>query len=295
MKYAEWKPLSTSLVRRSKKWRSINNNERVIWLHLNLISDAYGAIEGSTTTLWAIAGEPFGYTLAAFRRGMERLEEMGLIQQQITQDETCWTLITNYENMLTADMKRRRGKKLAPDYKKHQKPSVSEHKSELVRSSVGVSPALDIDRDIDRDIDNYVFTDVKTMSGKIPTADLRTQTNEVFDHWKHVEAATGGMTQPTLTTNRRAKIAARLADGYTVEQLKQCVEGFCYDPFHSGQNNRNTRYTDLTTIFRNAEKVDAGIQKYAQTKKQRNERARLEELYGKPDVVAEYDDHGNFI
>lgn len=88
----------------------------------------------------------------------------------------------------------------------------------------------------------------------------RSDTSDVFDYWANKESATGGIKGPKLTDARRKKIAARLAEGYTVEQLTQCIDGYLADPFYLGKNDRKTRYTGISTIFMNGERVERGIQ-----------------------------------
>lgn len=86
----------------------------------------------------------------------------------------------------------------------------------------------------------------------------------VFDHWSAGEKRTGGVKRAMLTPERRKRIRARLKDGYTVEELCAAIDGFHGDAWHLGQNNRDTRYTDLHTILKSAAKVDAGIAKAKQ-------------------------------
>ena len=54
-----------------------------------------------------------------------------------------------------------------------------------------------------------------------------------------------------LTKERRGKIQARLAEGATVEELKQAVDGCFATPW-----NVEGRFTDIELICRNAGKVD---------------------------------------
>lgn len=87
---------------------------------------------------------------------------------------------------------------------------------------------------------------------------------EVFDRWAAGEERTGGLKGPRLTKGRRDKIRARLKEGYSVDQLKQAVDGYHSSPFHLGTNDRGGRYTDLTLICRSGEYVEQGIQLAAQ-------------------------------
>ena len=58
------------------------------------------------------------------------------------------------------------------------------------------------------------------------------EVNAVFEHWKEVEERTGGIKAAKLTEGRRKRIAARLSEGYTVEQAMaeahRCLT--CQDP-----------------------------------------------------------------
>ena len=76
---------------------------------------------------------------------------------------------------------------------------------------------------------------------------------DVFAHWQQVHNHPGAK----LDDNRKRTIKARLRDGYSVENLKQAVDGCKRSSWHMGANDRNTVYDSLDLILRNAEKVDA--------------------------------------
>ena len=63
---------------------------------------------------------------------------------------------------------------------------------------------------------------------------------------------------------RLRPIRARLADGYTVAQLRAVVDRVSADPFYLGQNERRTPYIEPKTIMRNASKVDELLAKVAE-------------------------------
>lgn len=75
---------------------------------------------------------------------------------------------------------------------------------------------------------------------------------EVFDYWRqkliHPNAR--------LDSNRRNKIAARLKDGYTVEDLKTAIDGCAASSWHMGQNPSNKKFDDIALICRDASKVE---------------------------------------
>lgn len=54
----------------------------------------------------------------------------------------------------------------------------------------------------------------------------------------------------------QAKVAARLAEGYSVEDLKSAIDGCHRSPFHSGVNDDQRKYQTLELIVRDASKVN---------------------------------------
>lgn len=75
----------------------------------------------------------------------------------------------------------------------------------------------------------------------------------VFAHWRRV------VNRPAakLTQERRAKIVARLREGYTEADLVAAIDGCAASPFHRGENESGSRYDDLTLIFRNGSKLES--------------------------------------
>lgn len=79
---------------------------------------------------------------------------------------------------------------------------------------------------------------------------------EVFWHWRAVMGKDG---RTAFDAKRRRAVKARLADGYTVDQLKRAVDGCAKTPHNMGQNDRGERYDDLELICRDAAHVDRFI------------------------------------
>jgi len=109
----------------------------------------------------------------------------------------------------------------------------------------------------------------KEAKASCPETSGRTeQIQNVFDYWCKVERETGGLGSngrgrpPKLTKERKAKIAARLADGYEPADLKMAIAFYARDPHHAGDNDRSTRFTDLVTTLKNGAKVEAGVAGY---------------------------------
>lgn len=76
---------------------------------------------------------------------------------------------------------------------------------------------------------------------------------DVFDHWQRVS----GKSRATLTPDRKAKIKARLKR-FSIEELKQAIDGAHQNPWFLGDNDRHEYYGDLVTIFKN----DSAVEKH---------------------------------
>lgn len=83
---------------------------------------------------------------------------------------------------------------------------------------------------------------------------LSNQIQEVFLYWQtalnHPKAV--------LTTERKRKIAGRLRD-YSVEQVKQAIDGCKRSPYHQGENDTGAIYDDIELICRNGVKTEQFI------------------------------------
>ena len=83
--------------------------------------------------------------------------------------------------------------------------------------------------------------------------------SEVFQHWQAVMRHP----QARLDVKRRKAIGARLKEGYSVDQLKQAIDGCKASPWHQGQNDRHLVYDDIGLICRDAQRVEAFIARVA--------------------------------
>ena len=74
----------------------------------------------------------------------------------------------------------------------------------------------------------------------------------VFAHWQQT------MQKPRakLDAKRRAAIAARLKDGYTLDDLLAAVDGCKASAWHQGKNERQRAFDDLSLICRDGTHVD---------------------------------------
>jgi Helix-turn-helix domain len=70
----------------------------------------------------------------------------------------------------------------------------------------------------------------------------------IFEHWRQTMGKNGAR----LTPERRSKIAARLKQGYTADQIKRAIDGCAGSKFH-----RDGGYNDLTLICRSGAKLES--------------------------------------
>jgi len=75
---------------------------------------------------------------------------------------------------------------------------------------------------------------------------------EIFSYWQEIFYHP----QAKLSNDRRAKIKARFAEGYTVDQLKKAIDGCKASAYHMGENESGKKYDSIGLIFRNADKVE---------------------------------------
>lgn len=78
---------------------------------------------------------------------------------------------------------------------------------------------------------------------------------DVFAHWQRVMHHP----QAKLDEKRAKAIGRRLADGYTVAELRQAVDGCRNSPHHMGQNDQRAVYDDVELICRDGAHVDKFI------------------------------------
>lgn len=92
-----------------------------------------------------------------------------------------------------------------------------------------------------------------------PTPSGSEEFEEVFSHWISVMGKEKH--PPKKSDRRRSRVKARLAEGFTVDDLKAAVTGCSLSPHHMGQNDRGPKgegkpFNDLELICRDAEHVE---------------------------------------
>lgn len=87
--------------------------------------------------------------------------------------------------------------------------------------------------------------------------DFKEQIQEVWEHY--LKTFDGFFKRITLTDDRKTKIRARLADGFSVEEIKQAITNIRKSSFHCGENDSGKFYADITLICRSKSKLEEWI------------------------------------
>lgn len=69
------------------------------------------------------------------------------------------------------------------------------------------------------------------------------------------------MNRPRLKflRDRQRRIQGYLAQGYTVDELKLAIDGILLSPVHTGQNESNAEYLEVSNVFKSPDHVDKFI------------------------------------
>lgn len=135
------------------------------------------------------------------------------------------------------------------NFTKHQYPHQNEKESEIpanvAPNNFGTNPSVLPDIPNKPDKPEHL-TSVGTKPDLV---------QEIFEHWKTV------LNHPRsiLSIERIRKIKQRLAEGFTVEDLKAAIDGCKKSAFHQGGNDQGRVFDDIGLIFRDAGKVEQFI------------------------------------
>lgn len=77
---------------------------------------------------------------------------------------------------------------------------------------------------------------------------------EVFSHWLLVMGKSEKACR--LNPKRKAKIVARLNDGYSVGDIKSAIDGCARSRYHMGDNPNGTVYNSIELILRDGDKLE---------------------------------------
>ena len=115
--------------------------------------------------------------------------------------------------------------------------------------------------------------EVKTSHADIFESNSLASIQEVFSHWQ----VTMNHPRAKLDTKRQNKVAQALKLGYSVEDLKQAINGCSMTPYNMGKNDNNQIYDDISLIFRDSDHIERFINNVGNNNK-RITKDRLTEL-----------------
>lgn len=95
----------------------------------------------------------------------------------------------------------------------------------------------------------------KTEKQLSKAAELNNQAIDVFNYWKTVMRKS--RVKIENSPERLTAIKSMIRKGYTVETIKQAVDGCKSTPWNMGDNPKGKNYNDLTLICRNSSKLDS--------------------------------------
>lgn len=83
---------------------------------------------------------------------------------------------------------------------------------------------------------------------------------DLFQFWKDTFKK---RSTTVLDDTRRAKLAAAIKS-HGIEECRKAILGCSMSDWHTGNNPRSKQYTDVTLIFRNADKIESFVALYEQ-------------------------------
>lgn len=109
---------------------------------------------------------------------------------------------------------------------------------------------------------------------------------KVFEHWK---AATG-KARAKFTDERRAKVRARLREGYSESEIQQAIDRVCASPYHCGKNDSGTTYNGLEMICDSGSKLEFYRDSLPEPGANTGANARAATARAKSDALVAWDD-----
>lgn len=142
-----------------------------------------------------------------------------------------------------------------PAYSDDMRQVVDLYKLAINRDKSGLIPNDDGTNPADSLLLNPDSLNPITESG-LPKKPVQ-QSNDcqtIFDYWCQVMKKSGNA---KLTAERKKVIQARIKEGYSVEHIKQAIDGCARSDFHMARDGKNTTvYDDLTLICRSGSQLE---------------------------------------
>lgn len=91
-----------------------------------------------------------------------------------------------------------------------------------------------------------------SSSSSSSSSSIKDMSSDIFNHWKTVH----NHPKAILGAELRKKIADRIAEGFSPEDLKLAIEGCKASAWHQGDNDRKKKFDGLGLILRDADHVN---------------------------------------
>ncbi len=218
-----------------------------------LVVLAYHA--NNTNQCWPglkIIAEECGITRSSVINHLKEIVKLGLIEKEKRFDDRGYRRSTLYKLHLDQGIETQR--------KNSQRGQVQRRAFESQGQDFGMSKVKDLDgniieRSLEQTIEQTNTSEVITSSDLVPIKTQPANTEEIFNYWQSV------MKHPRakLDSKRQRRIAQALKLGYSVEELKQAINGCALTPYNMGRNDQNQRYDDIELILRDASHIDRFI------------------------------------
>jgi hypothetical protein len=226
-----------------EKLGRLSRDSRLLFIATWSAADDYGNLRGAAALLRAFAFPYDDVTLAEVESWTAELVSAGMLVQYLANGEHCLS-IRHWDRHQRVDHP---GKPSVP-------APLPEDLARLSRDSTEtLAPDLRIQGPKDLRTEGPTPLSDKAPPSPDPSPSIA---RTVFDHWAKTRTRPGAA---KFTTDRRSKVKARLAEGYTAEELCKAVDGMMATPHNNGDNDRGERYDDLTIACQSAANVDRFI------------------------------------
>lgn len=229
------------------------SHARVLSISLMLLADDHGNGR-CIPEVMASQVFPFEESSRVFREALARLSRMGFAVVYQVRGQTYFS-IENWKKHQRVD---KPGKPRVPGPETEGSRRVEDVSEIFATPSRDSRDTLAPDHDHDHDHDQDQDLKVSSPNGLSSESRQAGDVRRVFDHWK-LKTWNGKGPEPKLDGKRKSRIAARLREGLTVDQLCRAVDGALSSPWHTGDNPAGKSYLGVQTLLRDREAVEQHI------------------------------------
>jgi DNA-binding transcriptional MerR regulator len=190
---------------------------------------------------------------------LKKLECLGLLSKQKRNDEHGYRrsnlYVLNLDITQSPEIQRRKNQRRDSD---NQSPIIGPSRvQDLDGNNINHSlePSLEPSNTCEVETSPCVVSEIDSGTSIQSRSKGSAEVKEIFQYWQTV------MNKPLakLDAKRKGRITQALKLGFSIEQLKQAVNGCANSAFHTGGNEQGKRYDSLELILRNAEKIESFI------------------------------------